>query len=167
MSWSLGSTGGAGRTWSFGKAETGKAETRPAHALAALCLLVAVGAALLLGGCGSQSSLDGTSWRLTWWADDTPDPSGWTIIATFKEGRVGGTAAVNTYGAAYEASSDGDLALGPIAVTEMAGPVPDMNAEAVYLRLLQRVRAYRLDGEQLTLLDGEGRQLLVFDPAQE
>ena len=69
---------------------------------------------------------------------------------------------VNSYGASYEAGDDGSLSIGSISATEMAGPEPAMQAEATYLELLQRVRAYKVGDGELTLLDGNGNELLIF-----
>lgn len=121
--------------------------------------MVASGAAL--SACG-ESSLDGTSWRLSAWSVSSIDPSSFTITATFRDGQIGGTAAVNSYGGPYGAGDDGSLTLGPVSATEMAGPEPAMQAEATYFDLLQRVQAYRIDGDELTMLDGDGNELLIF-----
>lgn len=127
-----------------------------------LALATLVAPVALLAGCGDKAALDGTSWRLTAWSVSSIDPADFTITAVFEDGRMGGTAAVNTYGASYEADGDGSLAIGAVTATEMAGPEPAMQAEATYFELLRRVRAYRLAGEELTLLDGDGNEVLIF-----
>lgn len=125
-------------------------------------LVLVIGAAALAAGCGDKAALDGTSWRLVGWSISAIDPADFTITAQFRDGQMGGTSAVNSYGASYETGGDGSLSLGAISATEMAGPEPAMQAEAAYFALLQRVRAYRLDGDELTLLDGNGNELLIF-----
>ena len=72
---------------------------RAAILTAAALLAVALSAANVVIGCGSESSpsLEGTSWKLTGWSVSSQDPNDFTITAAFKDGRIGGTSAVNTY----------------------------------------------------------------------
>ena len=44
----------------------------------------------------------------------------------------------------------------------MAGPEPDMRAETTYLTLLAAAKEYAVDGETLTLLDGDGNESLIY-----
>jgi len=143
--------------------------SRSLRALPALsaALIVLAGLVFVAAGCGDKAALDGTSWRLVGWSISAIDSADFTITAQFQDGQMGGSSAVNTYGAPYETGGDGSLSLGSIAATEMAGPEPAMQAEAAYFDLLQQVRAYRLDDEQLTLLDGNGNELLIFASAGE
>ncbi len=128
--------------------------------------LVLAGLAVVAVGCGDKAALDGTSWRLVGWSISAIDSADFTVTAQFQDGQMGGTSAVNTYGAPYETGGDGDLSIGSIMATEMAGPEPAMQAEAAYFDLLRQVRAYRLEDDRLTLLDGNGNELLLFSPAE-
>ena len=141
-------------------------------ALPVLLLLLAaplVVAALVVTGCGSGDgdsdsapSLEGTSWRLTGWSASSLDPAEFTITAQFADGKIGGKSAVNTYGGPYEAAEDGSFSVGDLASTMMAGPEPDMRAETIYLELLAEAKSYSVDGDALTLSDGNGNESLIY-----
>lgn len=135
--------------------------------LAAALLLVAAAA-----GCGSSSggssgaaatdpaALEGPSWRLTGWSASDQDPKNYTITAEFKDGRIGGTSAVNQYGGPYTAADDGSISFGDLASTMMAGPEPDMKAEQTYTGLLAKMTSFAVEGDQLTLTGDDGQRLV-------
>ena len=135
-----------------------------AAALAAAALLAVVLIVAVAAGCGGEPSpsLEGTSWKLTGWSVDSQDPNDFTITAEFKDGRIGGTSAVNSYGGPYTTGDDGSFSVGDLVSTMMAGPEPDMQAEAAYMALLAAAKEYRVDGETLTLLDGGGSDSLIY-----
>jgi heat shock protein HslJ len=133
-------------------------------------LAVCVAAAFLpiLAGCGSSGTsdtpaLDGTSWRLSGWSVSSQDPGDFTITAEFKDGAMSGNAAVNTYHGPYTAGPGTDFTAGPLASTKMAGPEPDMQAEATYLQLLEAAKSSKMDGDQLVLSDADGNESLRYD----
>ena len=131
--------------------------------LHAIVLLALLGA--FLAGCataGSAPSLDGTSWRLQSWSESTLDPTDYNLTLQFEDGNLGGTPAVNSYGGPYPATAGGDLQIGEVVSTLMAGPEDAMRAEAAYLERLQQVEKFSLSGDTLTLLDAGGNELLVF-----
>jgi heat shock protein HslJ len=76
----------------------------------------------------------------------------------------GGFAGCNRYGGEYEAADEGQLILAEIAVTAMDCPTPEgiVAQETRYLQALHRATTYRLDGDQLALLDDEGERLLRY-----
>lgn len=132
--------------------------------IAALVLLVvALGA---VAGCSSAAAdpLNKTQWRLTGWSVDSIDPSSVTITAKFADGQISGNSGVNSYGGSYTVGPGGSIALGPLAMTEMAGPEPAMRAEAAYQTLLAQARSFRLSGTALILLDAGGNESLIFSP---
>ena len=142
---------------------------RVALALAVAAVLASTVA--LVVGCGggsggdggastSAAALEGTSWRLTGWSVSSKDPNDFTITAEFKDGRIGGTSAVNTYGGPYTAGGNGSFSVGELASTMMAGPEADMQAETTYMTLLAAAKEFQVDGETLTLLDGGGESLI-------
>ena len=151
------------------------ARLRPALLAGAALLVVALAA--VAAGCGSSSggsggggstsaaSLAGTSWKLTGWSVSSQDPNDFTISAEFKDGRIGGTSAVNQYGGPYTAGDDGSFSVGELVSTMMAGPEPDMRAEQTYLKLLAEAKKFKLDGETLTLSDANGNELLIYTAA--
>ena len=148
------------------------ARLRPAL-LAGAALLVVALAAAIVAGCGSGSggsgggttsaaSLAGTSWQLTGWSVSSQDPNDFTITAEFKDGRIGGTSAVNQYGGPYTAGDDGAFSVGELVSTMMAGPEPDMHAEQTYLKLLPEAKRFKIDGKTLTLSDANGNEVLIY-----
>jgi heat shock protein HslJ len=71
-----------------------------------------------------------------------------------KAGRVSGMAGVNRFGGPY-VIGPGTLKLGPLMATKMAGS-PELNElETRFLRTLERATAWRINGSELELLNGE------------
>ncbi len=146
--------------------------TRKLVPLGLAAALLAV--ALMTAGCGSSSggssgggstdpaALQGSVWRLTGWSVSSQDPNDFTITAEFKDGRIGGTSAVNQYGGPYTAGDDGSFSVGDLASTMMAGPEPDMQAEQKYMELLAAAKSFAVDGDTLTLSDGSGNESLIY-----
>lgn len=145
-----------------------------------LVLAVAAMTLLCLGGCGDEAvdagvdepvdgagsaSLDGTEWSLVRWREPGLEPADFTITATFADGQVSGTSAVNTYGGSYTTGSVNDFSVSELASTEMAGPEADMEAEAVYLRLLQDAASFHVTETTLTLFGSDGAESLIFTAA--
>lgn len=125
--------------------------------LGAGCLV----AFLTLGGSG----LEGTSWRLMTWPEPTVDPADFTITASFADGQINGTAAVNSYSG--ECAVGGiKFSPGAIARTEMAGEPEAMEAESVYFDLLAQAETYVVEDDVLTIRDSSGTALLVFERAE-
>jgi heat shock protein HslJ len=110
----------------------------------------------------SAAALVGTRWLLTAWSISSVDLQGLTIDLEFLDGRLSGRSAVNVYNADYTAADAATLRVGAVAATKMAGPEPAMQAETLYLTLLQAVAGWRLEGTTLTLLDADGQPSLVF-----
>jgi heat shock protein HslJ len=134
-----------------------------------LVLIATLAAGAVLGagtviGCGRQAQLDGTGWVLTAWSVSALSPADFQITASFADGQISGTSAVNQYGGPCIADADGHFSAGALMSTEMAGSEPAMRAEAAYIKLLQPARSYRLEGGRLTLMDADGGELLVFAP---
>lgn len=134
-------------------------------AIAALLLLAA--ALGVLGGCSSATAdpLKGTQWKLTAWTVDSIDPATVTITMKFADGQVSGNSGVNSYGGPYTLGAGNAITLGPLAMTEMAGPEPAMRAESAYQALLAQVGSFKIAGGKLTLYDKNGNESLIFDPA--
>ncbi|WP_026927439.1 META domain-containing protein [Granulicoccus phenolivorans] len=127
----------------------------------------AVLAALLLTGWADTAQpaagpqLPGTSWELTE-LHQAPPVAGTSITAAFTTEQISGSAGCNRY--------FGPVALGvgtisvsdALATTLMACDGPVMDQEYAYLAAVRDARAYRLDGDRLTLLDGSGHALAAF-----
>lgn len=105
----------------------------------------------------TRNVLAGTSWLVV---DGIEIPDGVAVTAELSEDVVSGSSGCNTYRASYEV--DGDLLrlTGPIAGTRKMCPEPQMLVESEVLLRLEQVASFRVDGDELTLLDGEGELLL-------
>lgn len=107
----------------------------------------------------------GTRWELKGWSVSSCDPSAYTVTLEFDKSSFSGQAPVNSYGGNYAAFKSGRLVIGSIWATEMAGPPEAMRVEAVYFELLGMVKQYSVNGDTLTLQDGNGNELLIFERA--
>ena len=129
-------------------------------------------AALVWAGCGGGTSgtdpkaLEGVEWTLVESSMSSVDLGAAGITANFDGQNVSGFSGVNQYGGPYTAEDDGSLKVGDLAGTLMAGPEPLMRAEQAYLELLMGCDGFRVDGDTLTLLTGEG-ETLVYEKAEE
>lgn len=115
-------------------------------------------------GAAAGGPLEGR-WELTHREDAggmTAIPAGVTVDAVFADGRLSGNAGVNSYSGTYRADDGGDLVIGPVASTQMAGPPAAMEVERAYLAALEAVRGYASDGEVLTMYAAGDRPLLAF-----
>jgi heat shock protein HslJ len=109
----------------------------------------------------------GTQWELVRAVDESVDWSRVHVTLGFQEGRAGGKGPVNRYFGMCRETGAGRIELGPIGMTMMAGPPHAMDAEHVFLRLLEAVRGVRHGDGELALLDDDGDELLAFVPAQD
>jgi heat shock protein HslJ len=135
--------------------------------IAPLAALVVLGAATACGedeaSSADPSALEGTPWVLA----SGVDVQGWEDVAPsamFAEGMVSGSTGCNRFRSSY--SVDGDtLELGEIAMTAMACPPPADAVEREYVGALESVRAWRAEGDELVLLDGDRADLLTYGAA--
>jgi heat shock protein HslJ len=140
--------------------------SRPVRYLAAIALFTV--AATAFSGCSLADPLNGTSWRLAGWSISSIDPASVTITASFKDGQIGGNSGVNSYGGPYSVGMGDSITLGPLAMTEMAGPEPAMRAEQAYHALLAEVGFYVVSSDgTLTLFDKNHNQSLIFTPVSK
>lgn len=129
--------------------------------------VVLISLLVLSAGCsestsGEEPALDGTSWKLTSWAEPDPLPDSAPITAEFTDGRVAGTSGVNRYNASATSGTDGSFDIDAPISTKMAGPEDAMAAESAYLRRLQGATSYQVDGDTLVLNDVDGQASLTF-----
>ena len=141
-------------------------------AAAALALGLALG--LVVGGCGGDdedesepqaeaAALEGVPWVLS----SGLDVEGWEQAApsvTFEDGTVGGSTGCNRFTASYTVDGDA-VELGMIASTQIACPPPADAVERAYVEALGRVAGWRLDGEELVLLDEDDAEVLRYAAA--
>ena len=96
-------------------------------------------------------------------------PEGVEITAELsaEDGSLSGSAGCNEYGGSFKAGAGGRIAIRELFATEMACTEPEgvMELEQSYLEAIPRTAAYRLDGDQMTLLSRAGTILVVFEPA--
>ncbi|MBK1720245.1 META domain-containing protein [Thiocystis violacea] len=132
------------------------------HEEGRLELLDAGGKPLLRFASNKPADLEGRVWKLDRYDNGqkalvTP-VKGSEISLTFDtQGRIGGSDGCNRYMSGFR--RDGDtLSIGPIATTRMACQASDGRAEQArsYASALGRVTAFRIEGDQLTLLDADG-----------
>jgi heat shock protein HslJ len=102
--------------------------------------------------------LDGSKWSLISLGGESLVP-GSEITAEFSEGQMAGSAGVNGYFAGYESEGE-TLTLGPAGSTMMMGPEKLMKQEMAYLAALGTAESYRVDGDTLEIVYGEGS--LIF-----
>ena len=140
------------------------------RAAASLALTLVLG---LVAGCGDDddasepqadaAALEGVPWVLS----SGLDVEGWEQAApsvTFEDGTVGGSTGCNRFTASYTVDG-GTLELGTIASTQIACPPPADTVERSYVEALGRVAGWRLDGEELVLLDEDDAEVLRYAAA--
>ncbi len=131
-------------------------------------MALALGVILLLSACQQAPDLAGSDWNLVRLRDD-PLIAGTTITAEFIVGPwiIEGSAGCNSYQAIYD--RDGDqirIDADAIVVEEEICEQPEgiMEQEQAYLETLTAVRRYRVEDNQLQMLDGAGNSILIYDP---
>ena len=139
-------------------------------ALAAAALL-----GLGLGACASDDvtatadtsssriTLEGTTWVLGE-GSDLGAPLGDVVVsARFEDGKVTGQSGCNSYNGSYELDGQ-NLTIGPdLASTQMACGDAETAVETAYLARLPKVASYSIEGETLTLADGDDKALLEYE----
>lgn len=79
----------------------------------------------------------------------------------FDAGRVAGLGGCNRFGGRYESTGD-SLSFSTLIATRMACQPEVMSAEHAFFDMLDKVKAMKLDGDRLDLLDGAGKALGSF-----
>jgi len=122
-------------------------------------------AGVLLSTCGPKDTLDGTSWALVAYGPaDAPTPAAGGSL-TFVDSRISGQVGCNTVSGEYEV--DGDrLAFtnDELAFTVMGCPedTPAGRQERFLRQWLGSGATMAREGDRLTLLFGEGRQVAEY-----
>jgi heat shock protein HslJ/uncharacterized membrane protein len=116
-------------------------------------------------GCGGEimTAIEG-GWRVIRLGGSLV-PEGAVVTIEFgKEGRVSGRSGCNRFNGGYTLTGEG-LSFGPLRVTRMACPEPQMETEQRFLDLIQKVsRATPGENRQLWLMAGD-EQAMVLDRA--
>jgi heat shock protein HslJ len=114
------------------------------------------------GGTGGK--LENIQWKLTKYSADgalKKVPRSANVYVELKDGRVNGQA-VNSYSGFYQAETNGNLTVGKVSSTRMAGPPERQAVETAYFAALQKTASYTAHRSTLTLYDAGGAQILVF-----
>lgn len=117
----------------------------------------------------SQMGLEGTSWILVEWGDETNRNSLETaeaITANFVEGQVKGSASCNRYIASYKIEGN-QLQITPAATTRKACMGDIMEREFAYLAALEGVQQYEINARgqlQISYATDEGSGIMTFSP---
>jgi heat shock protein HslJ len=140
-----------------------------------LLLAPAALAVSLLAACAGQTEtpqastglpLESTSWGLASYSDDAGAlqsvPTDVTVTAQFSDGTVSGSGGCNRYSAGYEVDGS-TLTIGPPAATLIGCPEPQGSVEQAFFVALGEVTSYSSDEASLTLSNGDGEPLLVFE----
>lgn len=120
-------------------------------------ILFAAAASILLAACSATENLplESTKWNLTELEGATNEAfadseSFW--FALDGEGIIG-VGACNHFFGGYQFTEDGGFEVGALGMTRMA--CPEMDIEDNYLRILDEVDSYSIEGDVLTLKKGE------------
>ena len=112
-------------------------------------------------------SLEGATWVLESYRNSEgvlagllPDSN---VTAVFEDGQLSGNASCNSYFGSYEADADGNLAVGPLGVTEMFCQIEElMGQERDVLAAFASSATYQSAGDTLQIGDESGEPVLVF-----
>jgi heat shock protein HslJ len=110
--------------------------------------------------------LEGTMWVLTSKTALGVDLGSVTVTALFEAGTVSGSGGCNRYSSTYVASGSSLTIRAPFAGTLKACPPAESAVESAYFQRLPRVASYSVDGNKLTLSDGSGKALLVYNAVE-
>jgi heat shock protein HslJ len=121
------------------------------------------------GGSTDPAAIEGIEWSLDRGSiasliSDAPQDA--VVTIEFEDREVGGRAACNSYGGAYQARNDGSIAFEAFSVTEMACDEPLMALESAYLAALGQVTGFNVEGD-LTLAGGDVTLRFNAVPAPE
>jgi putative lipoprotein len=110
---------------------------------------------------GADDPLSGTDWVLTSLNGEPPLSKAQPTI-TFKSNEVNGSTGCNQYFGSYETSSN-NLEISDLGWTEMACLSPEgvMVQEQQYMKTLQEINQYQINGDQLTLISTSSSLLFV------
>lgn len=113
--------------------------------------------------------LEGPRWVLVSYTDQggktAPALPDVEATAQFENGRVGGSAGCNTFTAPYEVKG-ASLTIGMGATTMRMCSPQIMDQEAAYLANLQAAASYKIAGDQLTIANAKGANVLTFRAEQ-
>lgn len=112
-----------------------------------------------------EARFDPTPYRLLWYLNSqgeqtTPLPDT-EITLAFEDNHIGGNAGCNRYSADVQIVGS-QLQIGEIEITLMACEEAVMKQEAAYLKALETAVSYNITGDNLNLLNTDGKVVLSF-----
>ena len=136
-------------------------------------LILGTVAILILSACSEAAvSLDGTSWSLSSYLDNTGEtvsvlPRS-TTTALFQATEVSGISGCNNYSASYQVNRN-KLSIGQPTTTRKVcnSPVGIMQQEKIFLAALNSTASYKISRNSLEMIDDRGKTLLIFRNATE
>lgn len=145
-------------------------ENPPADASSVRWVLVSVENKQPVGEMGALQ-LEGPEWVLSAYINQDGEMVE-TLASTFASanfagGQVNGNASCNGYFGGYEVDGS-SISIGPLAATEMfcGNPPGVMEQETAFLSAMGSAVEYKIESDQLVLLDPNGESILVFDVAE-
>jgi heat shock protein HslJ len=114
-------------------------------------------------GAADPFSLEGVPWVLV----SGIDVDGWEAVApslTFEDGQASGSSGCNQFTGSYTVDGN-SLELDGIAMTAMGCPPPADEVERASMDALQGTAGWRLEGEELVLVDADDVELLRYRAA--
>ncbi|HNR43564.1 MAG TPA: META domain-containing protein [Methanofastidiosum sp.] len=123
---------------------------------------------ILFVGCTSQNvpNFEGTSWNMDTYLSNighlVSPVSSTKMTLEFKDGRISGSSGCNSFFAKYTVEKN-SMSFGLIGATKMYCSNPGvMEQEQTYFMRLDSVETYKIEGDKLKLIDGNGKTVLIF-----
>jgi heat shock protein HslJ len=116
---------------------------------------------LILTGCASVDPLTGTAWLLQS-LDNQTRLSATQVTLKFENGQIMGSDGCNSYSTSYTLNKRNINLNKNIASTMMACPEPIMQQASAYTTALVQIVAYKIEGQQLSLVDASGKTRAFF-----
>ena len=131
--------------------------------IASLAFCVAACCSCRKGKSGGKP-LTETVWSMVEW-EGRPfkADNNYTLVLSKEENRFGGRGVCNSIMGNYTVSDDGKLKLNSVASTRAM--CPDQAQEDKYVKQLETIDSYRIDGD-LLLLFSNGEQLMVMEAVE-
>ncbi len=117
---------------------------------------------LTLAACAPANSLDGTVWVLAELGGE-PALDDTLVTLIISEDEIGGIDGCNHYSAEAEVGHGTFVLTSPITSTLMACEQPIMDQANAFSVALTEAAAYRIQNDQLVLLNADGGQLALFE----
>jgi heat shock protein HslJ len=123
---------------------------------------------LLITACSpaAPANLQGTSWQLVSYGPSSNPtaalPDGQASITFNEDGRVNGSLGCNSVSAEYKITGE-KITFGPMMMTLMACPEPQMLQESTASSILSGEVSFEVTSNKLTITSSDGNNVLTFD----